>query len=45
MLLLLDELFLVLEQLRLTDFVIFYLNYQSGLISFTKGTAEQKLES
>ena len=32
--LLLDELFLDLEQLRLTNFVKFYLNYQTGLELF-----------
>ena len=35
MFILLDEQFLVLEQLRLTDFVKFYLNYQPALIYFT----------
>ena len=35
MFLLLDEQFFVLEQLRLTDFVKFYLNYQPALTYFT----------
>ena len=43
--LLLDEQFLVLEQLRLTDFVKVYLNDQPTLILFYQGNSEQKLKS
>ena len=39
----LDEQFLFLEQLRLTHFVRFYLNYLPALILFYQGTGEQKL--
>ena len=40
---LLGKLFLVLEQLRLTNFVKFYLNYQSALIFFYQENSWTKI--